>query len=87
MIQAEIDQLFQEGHAQTQFWSNFENTKCCGNFEYKVYVIANLLTTCMFCLQNNVSMQVWWRKPHWFGRQSSEKVDFTFIKLMALKMR
>ena len=25
-------------------------------------------------------MQVWWRKTHWFRRQSSEKADFTFFK-------
>ena len=39
MIQAEIHQLFQ-GKACTkkQFWSNFENTKCCGYLEYKVVI-------------------------------------------------
>ena len=26
-------------HAQTQFWVNFEITKCCGYLEYKVKVI------------------------------------------------
>ena len=26
-------------HAQTQFWVNFEMTKCCGYLEYKVKVI------------------------------------------------
>ena len=25
---------FKREHAQTQFWSNFENTKCCGYTEY-----------------------------------------------------
>ena len=34
-VQAEIHQLFQG----TQFWSNFEFTKCCGYLEYKVKVI------------------------------------------------
>ena len=30
---------FKGEHAQTQFWSNFEITKCCGYREYKVKVI------------------------------------------------
>ena len=35
-----IHQLFHRGEqAQTQFWSNFEITKCCGYHEYKVKVI------------------------------------------------
>ena len=36
----------------------------------------------------NVSVQVWWRKTHWFRRQSSEKADFTvFLRMVTLKMR
>ena len=30
---------FKGEHAQTQLWSNFEITKCCGYREYKVKVI------------------------------------------------
>ena len=30
---------FKEEHAQTQFWPNFEITKCCGYREYKVKAI------------------------------------------------
>ena len=30
---------FKGEHALTQFWSNFEITKCCGYREYKVKVI------------------------------------------------
>ena len=45
---------FKGEHAQTQFWSNFEITKCCGYRGYKVKVIkSNILTP------NNVSMQIW----------------------------
>ena len=39
MIKAEIINYFKGEHAQTQFWSNFEITKCCGYLEYKVKVI------------------------------------------------
>ena len=52
MIQASIN-YFKGEHAQTQFWSNFENTKCCGYIEYKIRVINSFLSA------NNVSMQVW----------------------------
>ena len=37
--EAEIHQLLKGGHAQTQFWSNFEIKKYCGYFECKVKVI------------------------------------------------
>ena len=30
---------FKEEHAQSQFWSNFEITKCCGDLEHNVKVI------------------------------------------------
>ena len=30
-----------------------------------------------FLTPNNVSMQIWWRKSHWFRSKSSEKADFT----------
>ena len=64
---------FKREHAQTQFWSSFEITKCWGYLEYKV---INSL-----CLQKKVPMQVWWRSTQWFRRQSSEKADFTvFIR-------
>ena len=33
MIQFEIHQYFKGDHAQTQFWSIFEVTKCCGDLE------------------------------------------------------
>ena len=39
MLQAEIHQLFKGEHAQTEFWSNFDNTKCCEYLQYQVKVI------------------------------------------------
>ena len=33
-----------------------------------------------FLSPNNVSMQVWCRKPPWFRRQSSKKAEFTVFK-------
>ena len=72
---------FKGEHAQTQFWSNFEIKKCCGYLEYKVNVIQNLINS--FLSLNNVSMQVRWRKTHWFRKQSSEKADFiVFLRMM-----
>ena len=72
---------FKEEHAQTQFWSNFEITKCWSYLEYKVKANS-------FPSPNKVSKQVWWRKTYWFRRQSSEKVDFTdFLRMMNLKIR
>ena len=47
-------------------------------------VTLNILGQChqnlinSFLSANNVSMQVWCRKIHWFRRQSSEKADFTY---------
>ena len=38
MIKAKNHQLFKGEHAQTHLWSNFESTKCCGYFEYKIKV-------------------------------------------------
>ena len=41
-----------------------------------------------FLSPNNVSMQVWCRKPHWFRRQSLQKAEFTvFFKDDDLEMR
>ena len=40
---------FKGEHAQTQFWSNFEITKCCGDLEHQIKVISILLT--LFCHQ------------------------------------
>ena len=34
-----IHAYFKGEHAQTQFRSNVENTKCCGYLQYKVKVI------------------------------------------------
>ena len=59
----------------TQFWSN-----------YKVLWLSWINSqghqnlSISFLLPNNVSMQVWWRKPNWFRRQSSEKAKFTVFK-------
>ena len=40
MMQAEkFINYFKGEHEQTQFWSNFKYTKCCGYLEYKVKVI------------------------------------------------
>ena len=62
LIQAELHLLLQgKAGAQTQFWSNFVITKCCGYLEYKVKVNKSQSS-------NNVSMQFWWRKPNWFRR-------------------
>ena len=36
--------IIKEEPAQTQFWSNFEITKCCDYCEYKVKVIKIYLT-------------------------------------------
>ena len=63
-------------HAQTQFWSNFEITKCCGYLEYQGH--RKLINSLLF--PSHVSMQVCWRKPHWFRRQRSENADFTVFK-------
>ena len=46
---------FKGEHAQTQFWSNFEITKCCGYREYKVKVIKIYLT--LFFLCQNVNFE------------------------------
>ena len=34
-----INYDFKGKHAQTQFWSNFEIRKCCGDLEHKVKFI------------------------------------------------
>ena len=73
MIQAKSINYFKGEHVQTQFWSNFENTKCCDNLEYRVNLVYSFLSV------NNVSMQVWCRKFHLFRRQSSEKADLQFF--------
>ena len=39
MIQLKSIKYFKREHAQTQFWSDFENTKCCGHLDCKVKVI------------------------------------------------
>ena len=39
MIQLKSTNYLKKEHAQTQFWSIFENTKCCGYLECKVKVI------------------------------------------------
>ena len=41
-------------HAQTQFWSNFEITKCCGYLEYQGH--RKLINSLLF--PSHVSMQV-----------------------------
>ena len=48
MRMAESINYFKGEHAQTQFWSKFEITKCCGDLEHKVKVIKIQLT--LFCL-------------------------------------
>ena len=81
LIQAELHLSLQgRAGALTQFWSNFEITKCCGYLEYKAKVNKSQSS-------NNASMQFWWRKAHWFRRQSSEKADFTVLRMVTLKMR
>ena len=40
--------------------------------------LLNLINS--FLSPNNVSVQVWCRKTHWFTRQSSEKAKLTVFK-------
>ena len=48
---------FKDEHAQTQFWSKLEITKCCGDLKHKDLDHQSLINS--FLSQNNVSMLVW----------------------------
>ena len=52
-----------------------------------VNIRSRSLKSNSFLSPNNVSMQVWCRKAHWFRRQSSEKAEFTgfFLRMMTFK--
>ena len=41
----------------------------------------------LFLSANNVSMQVWCGKIHWFRRQNSEKADLQFLRTVTMIMR
>ena len=72
-------------HAQTQFRQTLKLQSAV--------VTVNIKSMSFKCIhsfllsQNNVSMQVWCIKPHWFRRQSSEKAEFTVFKDDKLEMR
>ena len=50
---------FKGEHAQTQFWSNFEITKCCGYLGYKVKVIKSSFSDSKQCFYANLEGAQW----------------------------
>ena len=50
---------FRGEHAQTQFWSNFEITKCCGYLGYKVKVIKIQFSESKQCFYANLEGAQW----------------------------
>ena len=77
IIQAETHQLFQGRACKNTILVKLEITKCCGYLGYKVKVI-NFLTP------NNVSMQIWWRKPTGSEERAQKRLILQFLRMVTL---
>ena len=65
---------FKGEHVQTQFGSNFENTKCCGYCEYKLKVIKTMYL-CKFGVE----------KPTGSEDRAQKRLNLQFLRMMTLK--
>ena len=74
---------FKGEHAQTQFMSNFEITKCCGYREYKAKVTKIQIS--FFCLGPMHLCKFGADKPTGSEKRAQKWLNLHFLRMMTLK--